>query len=207
MAALKEAFDRDHARLELERAQLDEQRRRAEEAMRLELRRHAADREVGRLRLLAGTALVGWIAAVVVMVVRLESMSVLGMALNMGGRLAEAEATLQDGLSVAPDDTALLAVLGRTLVLQGRRAEAEAIRERFSAMSAAQYVSPTDRAKLALALELWDEAFEMAERSRVERRGWIVYMRVDALWDPVREDPRYRALLTKMGIPGPDGQA
>lgn len=64
VAALKEAFDRDHARLELERAQLEEQRRRAEEAMRLELRRQAADRELGRLRLLAGTAMVGWIASV-----------------------------------------------------------------------------------------------------------------------------------------------
>src|SRR3954447_8522757 len=64
VAALKEAFDRDHARLELERAQIEEQRRRAEEAMRLELRRQAIDRELARLRLLAGTALIGWIAAV-----------------------------------------------------------------------------------------------------------------------------------------------
>ena len=67
VAALKEAFDRDHARLELERAQLDEQRRRAEEALRLEQRRQAADREVGRLRLLAGTAMVGWIASVLLL--------------------------------------------------------------------------------------------------------------------------------------------
>lgn len=72
VAALKEAFDRDHARLELERAQLEEQRRRAEEALRAELRRQAADREVARLRLLAGTALAGWIAAVVMLVARLE---------------------------------------------------------------------------------------------------------------------------------------
>lgn len=75
VAALKEAFDRDHARLELERAQLDEQRRRAEEALRAELRRQAADREVGRLRLIAGTALGGWIAAVATMVVRLDTAS------------------------------------------------------------------------------------------------------------------------------------
>jgi hypothetical protein len=75
VAALKEAFNRDHARLELERAQLDEQRRRAEEAMRAELRRQAADREVGRLRLLAGTALVGWIASVVMLIARLADAS------------------------------------------------------------------------------------------------------------------------------------
>lgn len=73
VAALKEAFDRDHARLELERAQLDEQRRRAEEALRAEVRRQAADREVGRLRLLAGTALIGWIASVAMLLARLGS--------------------------------------------------------------------------------------------------------------------------------------
>jgi hypothetical protein len=74
MAALKEAFDRDHARLELERAQLEEQRRRSEEAMRQELRRQAADRELARLRLIAGTALIGWMAAVAVFVFRASAM-------------------------------------------------------------------------------------------------------------------------------------
>ncbi len=81
VAALKEAFDRDHARLELERSQLDEQRRRAEEAMRMELRRQAADRELGRLRLLAATALVGWLGAVVLLVVRLSTASTTSRAL------------------------------------------------------------------------------------------------------------------------------
>lgn len=84
VAALKEAFDRDHARLELERAQLEEQRRRAEEAMRLELRRQAADRELGRLRLLAGTALVGWIASLVVLGVRLDTASTMARVV-LGG--------------------------------------------------------------------------------------------------------------------------
>lgn len=66
VAALKEAFDRDHARLELERTHLDEERRRTEAALQLELRRQAADRELARLRLLAGTALIGWIASVAI---------------------------------------------------------------------------------------------------------------------------------------------
>lgn len=80
VAALKEAFDRDHARLELERLQIEEQRRRAEEAMRLELRRQAAERELGRLRLLAGTALVGWIASMVMFAAR-------GAAVSMPARV------------------------------------------------------------------------------------------------------------------------
>ena len=80
VAALKEAFDRDHARLELERAQLEDQRRRAEEAMRQELRRQAADRELGRLRMLAGVALVGWLASVLVLGLRIGDASTLARA-------------------------------------------------------------------------------------------------------------------------------
>jgi len=87
VAALKEAFDRDHARLELERAQLDEQRRRAEEAMRLELRRQAADRELGRLRMLAAAALIGWLASVLVLGVRASEMSVIARSVLAGGWL------------------------------------------------------------------------------------------------------------------------
>jgi len=61
VAALKEAFDRDSRRLELEREQLAAERLRAERAMRLELRRQAADHEIGRQRLLAGVAFAAWI--------------------------------------------------------------------------------------------------------------------------------------------------
>ena len=56
VAALKEAFDRDRARMDLERSQMDAERARAEEALRAELRRQAADRALGQLRLIAGMA-------------------------------------------------------------------------------------------------------------------------------------------------------
>jgi hypothetical protein len=61
VAALKEAFDRDTRRLELERDQAAAERERSERALRLELQRQAADREIGRLRLLAGVAVAGWL--------------------------------------------------------------------------------------------------------------------------------------------------
>jgi hypothetical protein len=61
VAALKEAFDRDTRRLQLEREQIEAERRRAERALQLELLRQGADREIGRLRLVAGAALASWI--------------------------------------------------------------------------------------------------------------------------------------------------
>jgi len=87
VAALKEAFDRDHARLELERLQLEEQRRRAEETVRLERQRQEADRELGRLRLLAATALIGWIASIAIFALRAGASATTSRAMLAGGWL------------------------------------------------------------------------------------------------------------------------
>ena len=105
VAALKEAFDRDHARLELERAQLEEERRRAEEALRLELRRQTVDRELSRLRLLGGIALVGWIA------------SVAGFAVHAGAASVAARVVMGGGWVL------LLAALATAFTAQGRVSE------------------------------------------------------------------------------------
>jgi hypothetical protein len=53
VAALKEAFDRDRARMDLERSQMDAERERAEAALRAELTRQAAERALGQLRMIA----------------------------------------------------------------------------------------------------------------------------------------------------------
>jgi hypothetical protein len=61
VSALKEAFDRDHQRLDLERQRFEEERERAERLLRLEWLRQAGEREIARLRALAGVALAGWL--------------------------------------------------------------------------------------------------------------------------------------------------
>src|ERR687889_248518 len=72
VAALKEAFDRDKARMDLERDTVEAERSRAERALQAELRRQAADRTLTHLKLIAvfagcmllvSGALSAWIAA------------------------------------------------------------------------------------------------------------------------------------------------
>ena len=60
VAALKEAFDRDSVRMEMERSQIDAERRRAEELLQAELRRQAADRMLAQLKLVAVMAIGTW---------------------------------------------------------------------------------------------------------------------------------------------------
>ena len=63
VSALKEAFDRDSRRLDLEREQMEAERQRAERLLRLELMRQAGEREIARQRLIAVAATAGWVAA------------------------------------------------------------------------------------------------------------------------------------------------
>jgi serine/threonine-protein kinase len=129
-----------------------------------------------------------------------ESHVIMGLALTMAGRYAEAEAALRESLTLVGGDTHAMAALGQVAVLAGRPDDARRILAEFHRMSGERYVSPTDISKLLLALGDYEEAFTYAERSMAERRGWLVYMRVEPLFDPVRDHPRYLALARRMQL-------
>jgi hypothetical protein len=66
VAALKEAFERDRMRLDLEREQVEADRRRAEQALRLEAERQAEERALSDRRLAMLGALGLWITSAVI---------------------------------------------------------------------------------------------------------------------------------------------
>jgi len=82
----------------------------------------------------------------------------------------------------------------------GREPEARAILDRLSTRAAASYVSPVAFVTLHLALGDADAAFAAMERAHAERRGWLVYLRVDPLLDGVRGDPRFAEWVKRMGL-------
>ena len=65
VAALHEAFDRDRVRMDMERAQVEGEQRRAAEALAAELRRQASERVLGQLRLIAVTAIAIWMISAI----------------------------------------------------------------------------------------------------------------------------------------------
>ena len=50
-----------------------------------------------------------------------------------------------------------------------------------------------------------DEALDALERAEKERDGMLVYAGVDPVLDDLRERPRFRALVERLGIPAPPG--
>jgi serine/threonine-protein kinase len=124
-----------------------------------------------------------------------ETRIVLGLAHEQLERFGEAEQAVRDALELAPADTHAMASLARILAKSGRRAEAERVGAELRSLDGSRYVSPTDLAKLAIGLGEADSAFAALDRAREERRGWLVYLRVEPLFDPIRGDPRFAELM------------
>ena len=74
--------------------------------------------------------------------------------------------------------------------------------ELLKQQSKEQYISPYFIAMDYAMLGEKELAFEWLEKAFQERSSWLVEVRVDPLWDPLRSDPRYKELLQRMGFRG-----
>ncbi len=129
-----------------------------------------------------------------------ETLSTLGIAEEQAGRYEEAARVLREALLYSPEDSHVMVTQARVAMKAGRPDEARAIAASIMELGQRRYVSPSDLAKLHIALGDPDQAFTALERAHVERRGWLVYLRSDPLFDPIRDDPRFRRLLTAMRL-------
>jgi serine/threonine-protein kinase len=130
-----------------------------------------------------------------------ETHRVLGLTRLQQGRYDEAEAALRESLVHANVPHYTLAALGYCEALAGRRDLAAARLAGLQAEARQRYVSPVAFVLLALALGRHDDAFGWLERAREERRGWVAYLNVEPLLDPIRHDPRFTALVRAMRLP------
>jgi serine/threonine-protein kinase len=129
-----------------------------------------------------------------------ESYRVLGLVLAQQGHWAEAERTIREGMTLPGTGTYTKASLGYVLARAGRRTEAEAVLAELEARHREDYVSPVAFATLHLGLDQRGEALAWAERAYTERRGWLAYLKVNPLVDPLRGEPGFQNLLARLGL-------
>jgi len=108
--------------------------------------------------------------------------------------LARAEGLLKGNLVVQSDRAHALAVSKRT-----REAE-EALRN-LLALAPSRYVNPVEVALIHVGLGHPNEAFRWLDRAYTERSDLLVYLDVDPRLDPIRSDPRFAALVRRVGLP------
>jgi hypothetical protein len=73
--------------------------------------------------------------------------------------------------------------------------------EELKDLSKRRYVAPADMAKIYAALGEKDQAFEWLQKAYEVRSAWLVWLKVEPLWDSLRSDPRFADLLRRVGFP------
>jgi serine/threonine-protein kinase len=129
-----------------------------------------------------------------------ESFRVLGLVLAHQEQWNDAERVIRDGLALPAAGAYTTAALGWLLARTGRRAQAEVLLGDLEAESRRDYVSPVAFATLYLGLGDHARSLEWLERAYAERRGWLAYLRVNPLLDPLRDEPGFKVLLEKVRL-------
>jgi TolB-like protein len=122
---------------------------------------------------------------------------VLAAAYWQSGRVAEAVQELETSAALT-DHPVLLGWLAHAMALTGRRREAEAIVARMLQQDGY-------RQHYALAIAYFglgriDEAFEALDVACLDRDPLLTHMAVDPRFGELRGDPRFAALLVRMGL-------
>ncbi len=94
-----------------------------------------------------------------------------------------------------------IAGYGVVYALQGRRQDAEDVLARLDSMSRREYVTAYGIALVHAALGQADSALAWLDRGVAERTHWLVWLRRDPRWAPLRWDPRFEALARRVGLP------
>ncbi len=121
----------------------------------------------------------------------------LGEALQFKGKLADAIAEYQKSFE-SNNDPFSLAMLGQAYARQGKTDEARKVLTRLREQAKSQYVSPYAFAVVLTALGDKAHAIDELEHGYDDAGFYISLIKVDPLFDELRGDPRFEALVQKI---------
>jgi TolB-like protein/Tfp pilus assembly protein PilF len=124
-----------------------------------------------------------------------------GIAEAGRGRYTEAIAAYEAFAGRGGGASRALALVGNARARAGDRAGAMRALDELSALAARRYVPAYHFALVHIGLGRRDEALASLERAYEERSDQLAYLAVEPLLDPVRADPRFRALQRRLGLP------
>lgn len=124
----------------------------------------------------------------------------LGMVRAQQHKHDEAVAAFQAAHTHSGGGLTFKAHLGYALALAGRRTEAEEFNAELKELARERYVSSYYFAMIHLGLDETDEAFACLERAYEERSGFMAFIKVEPMLDPLRSDPRFIDLEHRIGL-------
>jgi len=91
-------------------------------------------------------------------------------------------------------------LLGYAYAISGDRPKAEQMLRELEEMAKRQYVSSTAFAMIYLGLGEKEKALDWLDKSYQDQESACWYLTVDPIYDSVRKEPRFQAILKKIGL-------
>jgi TolB-like protein/DNA-binding winged helix-turn-helix (wHTH) protein/tetratricopeptide (TPR) repeat protein len=124
-----------------------------------------------------------------------------GLALSMLNRHDEAIVALEKSASVSGQNSEMMAQLALAYGRAGRVDRARAILRSLEVAAQTQHVSPFSFALAYAGLGEWGRAIDSLEAAYRERDWLLCVLKTEPVFDPVRGDPRFQALLRRLNLP------
>ena len=126
---------------------------------------------------------------------------VLGWCYEAKGDLPNAVVQYEKARHIEPEIAEPLASLGRGYALQGKKAEVRRVLEQLKELSGRGPVPPYTVAWIYSALGDKNQAMALLEQAYEQRSWYPALLGVDPKFDNLREDPRFKALIQRVGLP------
>jgi adenylate cyclase len=125
----------------------------------------------------------------------------LGVLRCRTGAIDEGVALLVDARRLSHEDPLVIGDLGWCYAIGGRPDAARTLLAELIVRASSDWVSPVALASIHVGLGEHEEALDQLEQAYEQRAYRIVQLGVEARWDPIRSDPRFRALVRQVGLP------
>lgn len=124
----------------------------------------------------------------------------LGLAYLQQGKLEKAIEALDNAVKFSHGGLAFESYLGFAYAVAGKRTEALEVLSSLEDLDKERYVPAYNFAIIHAGLGDFDKSFEWFEQARKERSGFLPFLKVEPVVDPLRADSRFQDLLNQIGI-------
>jgi len=125
----------------------------------------------------------------------------LGRIFQQKRAYGESAAEFQKALELSEGDSNEMAAQAQGFAVAGKGADARKILAELKERSQQTYVQPVWIAVILSALGEKEEAFQWLQKGYEDRSGWLIYLKVDPLFENLRSDPRFAELVQRVGLP------
>jgi serine/threonine-protein kinase len=112
----------------------------------------------------------------------------------------ESAAAFQRAVHLSPQTPRMHGALGRTFALSGRTAQALDVLRKLEEYASSRYVSPLEFAWIQFALGEVELGFRWMVKACEDRSFDLISIKVDPRFDPLRDAPRFAAILRQLGV-------